>query len=201
MLSGKYHELFITLHDICLSVWGSGFILCSASRVAHTWEFLENWKWWKSIYFSGFFKKNGGQSSVLFVEPLMPLFLTSGYIYPGFQNQGGSPCLYVSLPDSHLVWYLLTCWSMYLSHTSISGTGTWDQVCGTCLSHYGQDCHFSICLFSILKYLYWQYNIFIVQCLGCCDLGRYGQAFLQNNRSKIAFNPQNTRYVGFLPIL
>ena len=38
------------------------------------------------------------RTQVLFVGPLIPLFWTSGDVCPGFQSQGGFPCLHASLP-------------------------------------------------------------------------------------------------------
>ena len=45
-----------------------------------------------------FFKKKIWRTSVLFVGPLIPLFWTSGDVYPGFQSQSGYPCLHAFLP-------------------------------------------------------------------------------------------------------
>ena len=38
------------------------------------------------------------RTSAIFVEPLIPLFWTSGDICPGFQSQGGFPHLHALLP-------------------------------------------------------------------------------------------------------
>ena len=52
---------------------------------------------------------NFWRTSVFSVESLVPLFWTSGDIYPGFQSHGGPPCLHaMDSPDSPLVWHLLT---------------------------------------------------------------------------------------------
>ena len=45
-----------------------------------------------------FFLKNFWRTQVLLVEPLTPLFWTSGDFCSGFQSQGLSPCLRASLP-------------------------------------------------------------------------------------------------------
>ena len=45
-----------------------------------------------------FFFKIFCRTQVLFVGPLIPLFWTSGDICPGFQSQGGFPCLCASSP-------------------------------------------------------------------------------------------------------
>ena len=66
--------------------------------------------WWH------FFFQNFWRTWVLFVGPLIPLFWTSGDIYPGFQSQVGSlacmlPCLCTTDSwDSPLVQHLLTSW-------------------------------------------------------------------------------------------
>ena len=59
-----------------------------------------------------FFFKNFCRTQVLFVGPLIPLFWTSGEVFPGFQNQGGFlactlSCLH-TIPQIHL--WCDTCW-------------------------------------------------------------------------------------------
>ena len=50
------------------------------------------------LFGSFFKKKNSCRIRVLFVGPLIPLFWTSGDVFPGFQSQGGFPRLCGSLP-------------------------------------------------------------------------------------------------------
>ena len=45
-----------------------------------------------------FFKLNFCRTQVLFMGPLIPLLWTSGDVCPGFQSQGGFPCLHASSP-------------------------------------------------------------------------------------------------------
>ena len=98
-----------------------------------------------------------------------------------------------------------TCWPPdgqhgsgdFLIHVLVTYKHWWDWNLGPSVRHTSELLRPGQLLFylSVLKYLYWQYNIFIVQCSGCGDLGWYGQTLLQNNRRKISAHPENTGYV------
>ena len=88
------------------------------------------------------------RTSVLFVGPLIPLFWTSGDIAQ-ISKSGWISYLCASLPCQWIPQIHLWCdtcwpvlqlkffWSTYLyTHTSISGTQTWDRVCSTVCSNH-----------------------------------------------------------------
>ena len=51
------------------------------------------------------------RTQVLFLGPLMPLFWTSGDVYPGFETQGGSlACVLSRLCDPEIHFWCNTCW-------------------------------------------------------------------------------------------
>ena len=52
----------------------------------------------KTSFFLNFFKKNFGGHKAFCVGLLIPQFWTSGDVCPGFQSQGGFPCLCASSP-------------------------------------------------------------------------------------------------------
>ena len=64
-----------------------------------------------------YFFFNFWRTHVLFVEPLIPLFWTSGDVCPGFQSQGGVTCTLsclCTIPYIHL--WCDTCWPLDSHH-------------------------------------------------------------------------------------
>ena len=114
-----WHEIFIKMSCI-FSACPTNCRRCTAAntcaecRSGYTWDSDNNIC--ISEYHCLFFFVNFWRTSVIFVGLLIPLFWTSGDIWPGFQSQGG--CLICMFPrlhpmdssDSPLVQHLLTSW-------------------------------------------------------------------------------------------
>ena len=89
------HDFFLSFLSHCSSCYGASWTaIFGRGLITTVWCYWWTWRWGRFMLdFLGC-----SRTQVLFVGPLIPLFWTSGDVCPGFQSQGGFPCLHASLP-------------------------------------------------------------------------------------------------------